>query len=73
MSCCMKLMLLPFTITLWFLRQIINLEIYLAKSLLLFFCPDLQDQIIASKNIMKNAVHDAFTPLVDSMKTFFVR
>ena len=45
MSLCTKVMLLPFGGTLWFVKQIINLEIFIAKSILLFFCPDLQEQI----------------------------
>ena len=73
MSLCTKAMMLPFVGTLWFVKQIINLEIYMAKSILLFFCPDLQEQIQNSKTVMTNAVHEAFSPLVDSLKTFCIR
>lgn len=55
-SFCGWLCLSPFMITIWFIKQIIKLEIFIAKSILLFFCPDLSEQIHNSKKVMTNAV-----------------
>ena len=56
LSFCGWLCLLPFITTIWFLKCIIRVEIYIAKSILLFFCPDLAEQIHNSKKVMTNAV-----------------
>ena len=50
------LCLLPWTITMYFVKCFIRLEIFIAKSIILFFFPDLREQLQNSKNIMTNAV-----------------
>ena len=56
LSFCGWLCLLPFISTIWIVKCIIRIEIYITKSILLFFFPDLSDQIQNSKKVMTNAV-----------------
>ena len=73
MSLSAWLCLLPWTLSIGAVKSIIRLEIYIAKNILLFFFPDLKEQVVTSKTIMTNAIQEAFTPFFGSLKTFVVR